>query len=369
MTNSHEMTETTKKRLSVSAPRNARCLLLVGALATTAVSAAPAPADGNDAVTCLQTELATAPDDLSVKALRERCATGDASPAAPEASPDTVPPASLIGARIQRERDTPGLGALLTPHRRNYFMPFSYASTPNQAPFDGLVNTGNAGELLDNAEAKFQLSIKTTLADGLITDQDSLQFGFTTVSFWQAYNSNISAPFRETNYEPEIFWATPLKWRPAGVDASVLMLGLSHQSNGQSGTLSRSWNRVYANIIWERGDFVFSLKPWWRVPENAKQNPTSSRGDDNPDIEDYMGHFEFTTIYQQGAHEFSGLLRNNLRSPNRGAIQLDWTFPLWKRLRGYVQYFNGYGESLIDYNAKMERLGVGILLTDLLGPR
>ena len=67
-----------------------------------------------------------------------------------------------------------------------------------------------------------------------------------------------------------------------------------------------------------------------------------------------------------GEHEFSFMTRNNLNSDNRGALQLDWSFPMWGRLRGYAQYFNGYGESMIDYNADIQRFGIGILLTDIL---
>jgi len=145
-----------------------------------------------------------------------------------------------------------------------------------------------------------------------------------------------------------------------------MRIGFSHQSNGQTGTLSRSWNRIYANFVWEKNRFVFSLKPWWRIPEDEKENRLQAEGDDNPDIERYLGHFEFTTSYRRKDQEFSLKLRNNLRSSNKGAVQLDYTFPLWRGIRGFAQYFNGYGESLIDYNANVERFGVGILLSDLL---
>jgi phospholipase A1 len=141
---------------------------------------------------------------------------------------------------------------------------------------------------------------------------------------------------------------------------------VSHQSNGRGGNLSRSWNRVYANLQFEKDNLVVSVKPWWRIPEDKKDDPLDAAGDDNPDIEKYLGHFEFTTLYRRGDHEWSLMLRNNLRSDNKGAVQLEWAFPLWRGVRGYAQYFNGYGESLIDYNAHMERIGIGILLTDLL---
>ena len=79
-----------------------------------------------------------------------------------------------------------------------------------------------------------------------------------------------------------------------------------------------------------------------------------------------MGHFELMGTWEQNRYEFSLMLRNNLNRPNHGALRLDASFPIWGRLRGVIQYFNGYGESLIDYDHRIERLGVGILLTDML---
>ncbi len=60
------------------------------------------------------------------------------------------------------------------------------------------------------------------------------------------------------------------------------------------------------------------------------------------------------------------MIRNNLRSGNRGALQLDWTFPVWDLtdVRGYVQYFTGYGESMIDYNATSNRFSIGFIMSE-----
>ena len=275
------------------------------------------------------------------------------------------PTESLVIERIERERAVSDNRSVLIAHKRNYFLPVTWASNPNNEPFE--TKSNNSGEELDNLEAQFQISIKLPIAKGVFTENDAIFGGFTLKAFWQVYNKDISAPFRETNYEPEVFWITPVPWNVFGGDATLVSLGLVHQSNGRSQPTSRSWNRVYAGLIWERSRFVYYLKTWWRIPEDGKDDPLDPKGDDNPDIEDYMGNFEFTAAYRKNDHEVSAMLRNNLDlDENYGAIQLDWTFPLEGRYRGYLQYFNGYGESLIDYNAHIERIGIGVLLTDFL---
>lgn len=214
---------------------------------------------------------------------------------------------------------------------------------------------------LDDTEAQFQISVKTPLLLNVL-DTFDLYAAYSNRSFWQYYNSSISSPFRETNHEPEMWAQFRSDYQMLGLNNSANMLGIVHQSNGQGGILSRSWNRVYVNFIFDRGNFALAFKPWYRLPE-------SSSDDDNPDITDYLGHAEFYVAYKRKKYVLSAMFRNNIESEfERGAVQLSWSFPLWEYpyLKGYIQYFSGYGESMIDYDQYVNRIGVGFILTDIL---
>ena len=307
---------------------------------------------------CILNEAIAGDGEQTLNQLRQKCSALEESKQL-----------TAIDKRQAREKVSQKNRNVITPHKRNYILPLSYVSNPNARPFDYLQPTTEqpVGEQIDNLEAKYQISIKVPLFDDFDDQDQAIFFGFTLQSYWQGYNKDISSPFRETNYEPELFWINYLDQEHVlWGDEMAIVLGISHQSNGRSLANSRSWNRIYANFIWENEGVVFSFKPWYRIPEDRKKDPLDSRGDDNPDIYKYMGYFEFSGVYRYHDNEFSFMTRNNLNSDNRGAIQLDWSFPLWGRVRGYAQYFNGYGESLIDYNTDIERVGVGILLTDLL---
>jgi len=268
---------------------------------------------------------------------------------------------SSLEQRLEHERKALDNPFVIIPHKPNYLLPYSYNATPNGDPFDA-----SKGEV-DRHEVKFQFSFKLPLVRDIFHDNGELFFAYTNLSFWQAYNKDVSSPFRETNHEPELFLAVDNDWRIFGLTNTRNLLGVVHQSNGQSGSLSRSWNRVYATITLSRGNFAMALKPWWRIPEGDKTSPDDPDGDDNPDIHRYLGYGELYLFYKVGRQTFGVVARNNLRDHhNRGAVQCDWTFPISDKLKGYVQFFNGYGESLIDYNASTSRIGVGIVLTDWL---
>lgn len=314
---------------------------------------------------CLLRKLDSGPENITARQMRDACRAELANPPLATAPASTAPvstaPMSAARERVLRERSTEWSPYVLSAHKQNYILMYTHADEQNP-----IYTTSGDQELAEKEEIKFQVSFKFPLTqDDLFVEGDAVHFGLTLKSFWQLYNDDLSAPFRETNYNPELFYTMPLHLDLNGAD-TALRLGGEHESNGRTQLLSRSWNRVYAQMFYAKDNYIVSLKPWYRIPEDDKDSPLDADGDDNPDIDDYMGYFELNGAIKFKNIEFTSLIRNNLRSENHGAVELGVSFPLWGRLRGYAQYFNGYGESLIDYDHKMERIGVGVLLTDFL---
>lgn len=276
---------------------------------------------------------------------------------------------------------------VIRPYRMNYFLPVAYNSSPND---ETNLEYDPAAKAQFN-EAKFQLSFKAKVWEDVL--QEPLQglydqikvvkgvdvwVAYTQLSFWQLYNSAFSAPFRDTNYEPELLINLRTDYEILGFKGRLINVGLNHQSNGRSKPLSRSWNRIVANIGLERNNFALQLKTWYRIPEDESK-------DDNPDLTRYMGYGELWATLFWKDMRFAMMLRNNLRRDNLGAIQLDWSIPpsaLGKLLLGglvtqdwidkylsdkislYVQYFNGYGEGLMDYNKSINRISLGFMVAE-----
>lgn len=275
--------------------------------------------------------------------------------AAEQTNTENSDESSALDRRIEIERKTRYQSFVLTPHKPNYILPITYNDNPNNAAID----TSREGEL-DRYEVKFQFSVKFPIVENLFGEQGSLQFAYTNLSFWQAYNATASYSFRETVHEPELFLIFQNDWTFLGLDNRLIQLGIVHQSNGRSAEQSRTWNRIYADFIFQRGDYYLSVKPWYHLKD------TSAAKDDNPDIGSYLGHGEIRAAYAGGKHTVSIMLRNYIENSNYGAIEANWSFPMTRRVKWFVQYFNGYGESLIDYNARVNRLGIGIAFTDWL---
>jgi len=266
---------------------------------------------------------------------------------------------SLLDSRWELARDSK-LGVFqMRAYKPVYLFPAFWASDVNQAPASpNPDNTVGTPTDLTSVEAKFQVSFKTKFVENIFGDNGDLWGAYTQNSRWQLYNADASRPFRETNYEPEVMLVFRNNYSFAGWQGRMTGISLNHQSNGREDPLSRSWNRVILSAGLDRENWAFVVRPWWRIPDGSD--------DDNPDIEDFIGRGDAMLVYSRDGHEFSVLARHSLRGGDQshGALQLDWGFPIDRTLRGHVQVFHGYGESLIDYNHGATYVGLGISLLE-----
>lgn len=272
----------------------------------------------------------------------------------------------------------------LRPHKVNYLLPLSYsADKPNRVDpifgHNGIPDQNN--QYNKNTEVVFQLSIKKQLMYNIFGLNEFIGFGYTQKVWWQLYDE--SAPFRETNYQPEVFMTIPTS---KNIDDAIglkgVRLGFVHESNGEEGYKSRSWNRLYATGMWQWDNLFLATRVWHRLKEDRRpdwyyeqtENDPAviqqySSGDDNPDIEDYLGYGDIEVIYLYGKSQFGLLLRNNLDfDNNKGAIELTYSRPFFNSPNTfwYAKVFNGYGESLIDYNVNVTKASFGFSFSGAL---
>ncbi|WP_404377228.1 phospholipase A [Vreelandella aquamarina] len=280
----------------------------------------------------------------------------------PEEAAQGVPPEQLpeevaledLSDRRQLEQESSRNPFSITTHRTNYLFPISYNANQNAEDFRSI--SDEVGP--DSGEVKFQFSAKFNMIENVFGDIGDVYFAYTQRSWWQAYNTDASSPFRETNYEPEIFIDFDNAWSALGWVNTRNRISFIHQSNGRSDPLSRSWNRVYLESTFQSGDWALTLAPHWRVPE-------SEGDDDNPDIERYVGYGDIRLAKRlQNNHEFAGQLRGNPSTGNYGT-QVDYSWPAFNGVRAHVQYYYGYGESMIDYDNRVHRLSLGFSLNPL----
>ncbi len=254
-----------------------------------------------------------------------------------------------------------GESSIFQPHRRNYILPFTRTSSVNQVPETPSYAPHPHNSTLEQEEAKFQFSFRIPLLTGVFDGPNRLWFGYTQLAFWQMYNTNESSPFRELNFEPEIFLTHELGWELGPGSLDLLSIGLNHESNGREEPFSRSWNRIKAGMVYTTNNWTFALEPWYRIQPSREE-------DDNPDIERYLGYGTLNAVYNPaGTHALGITLMNNLRKEhNRTSVEINWSFPISDSVKAHIQYYNGYGESLIDYNERTHRIGLGLSLNDWL---
>lgn len=218
--------------------------------------------------------------------------------------------------------------------------------------------------------AKFQISLRYQLFDGrgALANRlpwiDDLYLSYSQTSLWDL--GDLSKPFRDSSYRPRLFFANYDLARFFDGRLRVgLESGFGHESNGKEEEDSRSFNMLYVRPALTLGDpagLRFFAAP---LIHNYIAD------DENPDLEDYRGYVDWVFGFgAKGGLDFWTTLRKGERS-DYGSIEWNVSYPLSKLSSGdltgwlTLQYFAGHGESLLDYNRKLEsqwRLGIAVAL-------
>lgn len=205
----------------------------------------------------------------------------------------------------------------------------------------------------ENSNVKFQISVAQRLTRSTLPWGTYLYLFYTQKVFWNVLENSM--PMTDLNFNPGIGLAKPLFVKNRFI--GKLFFLIEHESNGKDGDASRSWNKVSlgANIMVDP-NLVVHGKVWIPIVD----------GMNNKDILDYSG------IYQVGLQLFSNnrrfggscvlVKRRGWRLSYNTTLELFWR--VWKRDNQFLflQYYNGYGEGLLDYNRYHSQLRIGLVI-------
>jgi phospholipase A1 len=214
-----------------------------------------------------------------------------------------------------------------------------------------------------DADARLQISFKYQLfgdpgAVGISHPwENGIHFAFTQRMFWDL--GAKSSPFRSIDFMPEVFYLLPA----TKVGERVALggqVGLRHESNGRDGLNSRSLNTLYVQPVASMpiAGYTLTVGPrLWLYTGSLS---------DNPDIKRYRGNTGLLVeIGKDDGFRLTATSRLNFGT-GKGAVDAELSYPLDRLVETglnvylFGQAFAGYGENLLDYDRRTNRVRVGI---------
>lgn len=257
---------------------------------------------------------------------------------------------SPLEKRLSQEKCIDGNQHFFYLHNLNYMMPYYYTSSPNHSVYNGFTPDN---QRLNNSEFKGQISVGLPVFKNLLGDEKkSLDVTFTETVFWQFYAE--SQYFRSTDTEINTFYKYHFfrNW--------LFHAGLDHQSNGKGGQLERSWNRIISMLQFSGEKFFLQTEAWGLIFQSQSSDLHNS------DIEKYLGHDRVILAYKVNPVTFSFSLQNIERVSEYGSFRFSVSVPMNDHLNLYMEYFNGYGQSLLEYNHLTQGAGIGVSFNSYL---
>lgn len=203
-----------------------------------------------------------------------------------------------------------------------------------------------------NSNVKFQISLAIRLTEATLPWNSFLFLSYSQKCIWNVFEESL--PMRDLNYNPAIGWSKPFFNKDRYIGKLSIML--EHESNGRDSIQSRSWNKVsFSGSALIDEQLMVHAKFWIPIID----------GENNKDILKYCGIFQTGVVVKTNNKKCSFALTLVKRSGfklNFNTI-FDFTYQpsLKSPLNIFAQYYNGYGENLLDYNQYRSQFRVGIL--------
>ncbi len=221
----------------------------------------------------------------------------------------------------------------------------------------------------DKPAAKFQLSLKYRILndDGPLARRlpalRGLHVAYTQRSLWDI--TSDSSPFYDSSYMPEVLYESLAAdtGKHRGFHWLGYSVGVQHESNGRAGAVSRS-----LNIVSFRPTFAFGDLDGWRLILRPKFFGYLGSSSENGDIKKYRGYSELRAIFGKNNRLSVSVTGRVGEDFDKGSAQFDVSYPtefLTGNFATYllVQYWTGYGESLLNYDKRSSTVRFGFALS------
>jgi phospholipase A1 len=205
----------------------------------------------------------------------------------------------------------------------------------------------------ENTNVKFQISIAQRLTKSVLPGGTYLYLFYTQKCFWNVLQESL--PMTDLNFNPGIGLTKPLYSKNRFIGKTTLII--EHESNGRANEESRSWNKISlaTDILIDPTIMVYG-KVWIPIID----------GENNRDILDYCGLYQFGLSYMPLSKRFGGSIfltkRRGWNLNYNTVVELSYKIFPKENQYLFLQFYNGYGEGLLEYNKFHSQIRAGIVI-------
>ena len=204
-----------------------------------------------------------------------------------------------------------------------------------------------------NSDVKFQISFQQRLTKSVLPWNSYLYLFYTQKAMWNVFEQSL--PFHDLNFNPGIGISRFIIMKGHLIGKATMMV--EHESNGRDGTASRSWNKISLAGEAYISPFLMAHAKFW-IP--------IIDGQYNRDILKNMGvsqaGFQAKSLDDKWVLDMTLVKRQGWNLNFNTIIQLGYRINHNSNQFIMLQYYNGYGEHMLDYNQYHSRIRVGLLI-------